>query len=220
MSEIERAAGFFTDQRDNRMGIVPFARGKKVLDVCSYTGGFALYAKKLGGADEVTAVELDPDASSILKMNANANQVRIDAVTADAFPYLRQAGQNNKRYGLVILDPYKLIANQESWSLGRQKYIDLNRLGISLVEFPKRTPSLARGAELYRRECASCHGELGRGDGPAGKGLDPAPANLADHTALMDVTPLAFYQRITIGVAGNRSSMTSTASPSSARMFA
>lgn len=75
-------------------------------------------------------------------------------------------------------------------------------LGISLVEFPKRTPSLARGAELYRRECASCHGELGRGDGPAGKGLDPAPANLADHTALMDVTPLAFYQRITIGVAG------------------
>jgi 23S rRNA (cytosine1962-C5)-methyltransferase len=126
--------GFFTDQRDNRMGIVPFAKGKKVLDVCSYTGGFALYAKKLGGADEVTAVELDPDASAILKMNANANQVRIDAVTADAFPYLRQAGQNNKRYGLVILDPYKLIANQDAWKLGRQKYIDLNRLGISLVE--------------------------------------------------------------------------------------
>lgn len=126
--------GFFTDQRDNRMGIVPFAKGKKVLDVCSYTGGFALYAKKLGGAEEVTAVELDPEASAIMKMNANANQVRIDSVNADAFPYLRQAGQNSKKYGLVILDPYKLIANQDAWSLGRQKYIDLNRLGISLVE--------------------------------------------------------------------------------------
>jgi 23S rRNA (cytosine1962-C5)-methyltransferase len=126
--------GFFTDQRDNRMGIVPFARGKKVLDVCSYTGGFALYAKKLGGAEEVTAVELDPEAVELMKKNANANQVRIDTVCADAFPYLRQAGQNSRRYGLVILDPYKLIASRETYGLGRQKYLDMNRLGFSLVE--------------------------------------------------------------------------------------
>ena len=126
--------GFFTDQRDNRLAIVPFAKGKKVLDVCSYTGGFALYAKKLGGAEEVTAVELDPEAGELMKKNANANQVRIDSVTADAFPYLRQAGQNKKRYGLVVLDPYKLIANREGYSLGRQKYIDLNRLGMSVLE--------------------------------------------------------------------------------------
>jgi high-affinity iron transporter len=75
-------------------------------------------------------------------------------------------------------------------------------LGVTLVEIPVRTPSLVRGAELYRRECASCHGIRGEGDGPAGRGLEPAPANLADHAALADVTPLAFYQRITIGVAG------------------
>lgn len=126
--------GFFTDQRDNRMAIVPFAKGRKVLDVCSYTGGFGLYAKKLGGAEEVTAVELDPEAAELLKKNANANQVRIDAVCADAFPYLRQAGQNQRRYGLVILDPYKLIANREGYALGRQKYIDLNRLGMTVLE--------------------------------------------------------------------------------------
>jgi high-affinity iron transporter len=75
-------------------------------------------------------------------------------------------------------------------------------LGVSLVEIPTRTPSLSLGAEIYARECAGCHGELGRGDGPAGRGLDPAPADLSDHEALFDVTPLAFYQRITIGVAG------------------
>jgi 23S rRNA (cytosine1962-C5)-methyltransferase len=126
--------GFFTDQRDNRMAITQFTRGKNVLDVCSYTGGFGLYAKKIGGAEEVTAVELDPEAGELMKKNANANGVRIDSVTADAFPYLRQAGQNARRYGLMILDPYKLIANQEGWALGRQKYIDLNRLGISLME--------------------------------------------------------------------------------------
>lgn len=126
--------GFFCDQRDNRLGVVPFTKGKKVLDVCSYTGGFALYAKKLGGAEEVTAVELDPEAGELLKKNANANQVRVDTVTADAFPYLRQAAQNGRRYGLVILDPYKLISTREGYHLGRQKYIDLNRLGVSVVE--------------------------------------------------------------------------------------
>ncbi len=74
--------------------------------------------------------------------------------------------------------------------------------GVPMVEIPARTPVLARGAEVYRSECASCHGTLGRGDGPAGRGLDPVPADLTDRAALADVTPLAFYQRITIGVAG------------------
>lgn len=75
-------------------------------------------------------------------------------------------------------------------------------LDIVLVEIPSRTPSLARGLAVYQRECASCHGAAGAGNGPAGRNLDPAPANLADHASLTDVTPLAFYQRVTIGVAG------------------
>ncbi|HRP07534.1 MAG TPA: FTR1 family protein [Gemmatimonadales bacterium] len=75
-------------------------------------------------------------------------------------------------------------------------------LGIVLVEIPSTTPSLARGGEIYDRECAMCHGGSGGGDGPAGTALDPPPANLADFESLLDVTPLAFYQRITIGVAG------------------
>lgn len=75
-------------------------------------------------------------------------------------------------------------------------------LNLVLAEIPAHPPSLARGEELYQRQCAACHGVTGRGDGPAGRGLDPVPANLADYNALIDVTPLAFYQRITIGVAG------------------
>ncbi len=75
-------------------------------------------------------------------------------------------------------------------------------LRITLVDIPVTTPSLTRGAEVYNRECAACHGSRGRGDGPAGRALTPAPANLADHASLADVTPLAFYQRVTIGVAG------------------
>jgi high-affinity iron transporter len=76
-----------------------------------------------------------------------------------------------------------------------------SRSGVSLDELPARTPSLARGAEVYQANCASCHGVLGRGDGPAASGLDPKPTNLA-HPGLMDQSPLDYYRRITIGVVG------------------
>lgn len=76
------------------------------------------------------------------------------------------------------------------------------RLGVSLDELPSRVPTLARGAEVYQANCASCHGTLGRGDGPAGAGFDPPPANLADAASLRDVSPLDYFQKITIGVTG------------------
>jgi len=76
------------------------------------------------------------------------------------------------------------------------------RSGVSLDELPAQTPSLARGAEVYQANCASCHGALGRGDGQAAAGMDPKPTNLSVGDALMDQSPLDYYRRITIGVVG------------------
>ncbi len=76
------------------------------------------------------------------------------------------------------------------------------RLGVTLDELPAQTPSLARGAEVYQLNCAGCHGAVGRGDGSMAKGLDPAPANLADGAALRDVSPLDYYRRVSIGTVG------------------
>jgi len=76
------------------------------------------------------------------------------------------------------------------------------RLGIVLDEIPTQVPTLPRGAEVYRNECAGCHGATGRGDGPAAAGLDPPPADLSDFRGLLDRSPLDFYQKVTIGVAG------------------
>jgi len=126
--------GFFCDQRDNRLAAAALASGRSVLDVCAYTGGFGIYAAKLGAARETTCVELDPEAHALLRKNANVNGVRVDAVCADAFPYLRQMSANARRYGLIVLDPYKLIATKDGERLGRQKYLDLNRLAFSLLE--------------------------------------------------------------------------------------
>lgn len=91
------------------------------------------------------------------------------------------------------------------------------RLGITLDEMPVGTPLLARGAEVYRAACASCHGNSGLGDGPAGVGLDPPPANLADAALLRDASPLDFYRRITIGVAGTAMPSFETALPADDR---
>lgn len=125
--------GFFCDQRDNRLALAKLCAGKQVLDVCSYVGGFGIAAAKIGKASEVTCVELDPDNVAQLKRNANINQVRVDPITVDAFPYLRQQAINGRFWDVVVLDPYKLIASREGYALGRHKYQDLNRLGMSVV---------------------------------------------------------------------------------------
>ncbi len=75
-------------------------------------------------------------------------------------------------------------------------------LGIPLDVLPQSPPSHDRGAELYQTECASCHGNLGGGDGPAAAGLDPPPADLNNLLRLSNRSPLDFYRRVTIGVAG------------------
>jgi high-affinity iron transporter len=94
------------------------------------------------------------------------------------------------------------------------------RTGIELDELPARTPILARGAEVYAAACANCHGERGLGDGPAGGGLDPAPANLADAEGLRDASPIDFYRRITIGVAGTAMPAFETSLPAEDRWAA
>ncbi len=128
--------GFFCDQRDNRRKIAQFAAGARVLDLCCYTGGFSLSAKVLGGAGEVTSVDLDEVSIAQARRNANLNQVRLSFVHADAFAYARQMFQNKESWDLVVLDPPKFIFTRDAagnWE-GRQKYEDLNQLSLGLVK--------------------------------------------------------------------------------------
>jgi high-affinity iron transporter len=76
------------------------------------------------------------------------------------------------------------------------------QLNVVLDEIPGQAPSLARGAEVYQQNCAGCHGSVGAGDGPMAQGLDPAPSDLTDRSALLGQSPLDYYRRITIGVVG------------------
>ena len=127
--------GFFCDQRDNRARFAQLVKGRRVLDLCCYTGGFALASKVSGGAEDVTGVDLDEKAIEQAKRNANLNQARINWVHCDAFSYARQMQQNNETWDAVILDPPKLILSRnDEEEQGYRKYVDLNQLAISLVK--------------------------------------------------------------------------------------
>lgn len=126
--------GFFCDQRDNRKRLAGFTDGRSVLDACCYTGGFGISALKRGGASEVTCVDLDEKAIALARDNANANGVRPTLVHADAFGYLRQMGANGREFGIVVLDPPKLIPGRLDIAQGKRKYFDLNFLALRVVE--------------------------------------------------------------------------------------
>jgi 23S rRNA (cytosine1962-C5)-methyltransferase len=125
--------GFFLDQRDNRKALAGFCAGRRVLDLCCNTGGFAVYAKVLGGADEVVAVDLDEDALDLAKQNANLNQARIRFVQADLFPWLRDILPTGQRFEVVVLDPSKQTRDREAVSFALKRYFDMNRLALQAV---------------------------------------------------------------------------------------
>ncbi len=126
--------GFFCDQRDNRRRLAEFCEGKSVLDLCCYTGGFAVQAKTLGKADEVVGVDLDEEPLRLAKENANLNQARIRFVQSDAFNYMRDMIAINRQFDVVVLDPPKLIRSRVEIEEGTRKHFALNRLAMRLVK--------------------------------------------------------------------------------------
>ncbi len=126
--------GFFCDQRENRKYLAGFCEGRTVLDLCCYTGGFAVQAKHLGKAAEVTGVDLDEEPLKLARENANLNQARIRFVQEDAFAYMREMWRQNRRYDVVVLDPPKLIRSRDELEEGARKHFDLNRLAMRLVK--------------------------------------------------------------------------------------
>jgi 23S rRNA (cytosine1962-C5)-methyltransferase len=125
--------GFFLDQRDNRRKLADFCNGRKVLDLCCNSGGFAVYAKALGQAAEVTGLDLDEQALALAKQNANLNQARIRFVQSDLFPWLRDILATGQRFDVVVLDPAKQTRDREEIGYALKRYLDMNKLAMQAV---------------------------------------------------------------------------------------
>ena len=127
--------GFFADQRDNREALARFCAGKRVLDLCCNSGGFALYAKARGGAEEVVGVDLDEEILGIAEQNARLNKARVRFVQADIFHWLRDiAATRRDLYDVVILDPAKMTRDREQVIPALKKYLDMNKLALAAVK--------------------------------------------------------------------------------------
>jgi 23S rRNA (cytosine1962-C5)-methyltransferase len=124
--------GFFCDQRDHRARVRRLAAGKNVLDLFSYTGGFALNAA-LGGAARVTAVDLDEKAVALARENAALNRLDATFHHADAYAFLRARLRGGDRYDLAIADPPKLAAGRGEIASAHARYRDLNELAALVL---------------------------------------------------------------------------------------
>jgi len=117
--------GFFVDQRDNRALLGHYARGRRVLNMFCYTGGFSFYALR-GGATEVHSVDSSAKAIDLTVKNVELNfpnDARHKAFAEDAFRFLDNIDDN---YDLIILDPPAFAKHKDVLRNAMQGYQRLN----------------------------------------------------------------------------------------------
>lgn len=126
--------GFFVDQRENRTFLERYARGRRVLNMFCYTGGFSVYAMR-GGARGVTSVDSSAKAIALTDANVALNfgdaAGRHDSYAEDAFKFLSQTRRGD--YDLIILDPPAFAKHRDAIRNALRGYQRLNALGIEKV---------------------------------------------------------------------------------------
>jgi 23S rRNA (cytosine1962-C5)-methyltransferase len=125
--------GWFFDQHDNRARLLRYAKGKRVLDVCSYVGGWAVQAAA-HGATEVIAVDSSAAALEWVQKNAAANGVTVSTRQEDAFDALKNLRETGEKFGVIVLDPPAFVKRRKDLAAGREAYRRLNQLAMQLLE--------------------------------------------------------------------------------------
>lgn len=118
--------GFFVDQRDNRSLLERYSKGRKVLNMFCYTGGFSFYAMR-GDAELVHSVDSSQKAIDLTKANVELNfpnDKRHEAYAEDAFKFL---GEMTIPYDLIILDPPAFAKHKDALRNALKGYTRLNK---------------------------------------------------------------------------------------------
>lgn len=127
--------GFYLDQRDNRHAAAGYARGRRVLDMFCYSGGFAVASAVLGGAASVLAVDSSAKATALARANADlSGAANVTVETADAFEKLDALAAAGERFGMIVLDPPKFARSRASLDDALRAYHRINRVAVGLLE--------------------------------------------------------------------------------------
>ena len=124
--------GFFVDQRENRSLLEHYAKGRNVLNMFCYTGGFSVYALR-GNAKLVHSVDSSSKAIDLTRANAELNfpnDSRHEAFAEDAFKFLEQAGSN---YDLIVLDPPAFAKHKDALRNALKGYTRLNAIAFKKI---------------------------------------------------------------------------------------
>ena len=124
--------GFFVDQRENRALVEHYAKGRSVLNMFCYTGGFSVYAMR-GGARLVHSVDSSAKAIELTKANVELNfpnDERHEAYCEDAFKYL---DEHDDTYDLIVLDPPAFAKHRKALRNGLRGYTRLNVKGLQRI---------------------------------------------------------------------------------------
>lgn len=139
--------GYFLDHRLNRKRVGEYAKGKKVLDVFSYAGGFSVHALA-GGAKEVWSLDISAQALEMAKQNAllNTEHPQHHLVAKDAFLALQEFKEAGKTFDIVVVDPPSFAKQASEVDGAIHSYTRLCRLAVPLV---------AKGGLLLMASCSS-----------------------------------------------------------------
>jgi 23S rRNA (cytosine1962-C5)-methyltransferase len=126
--------GWFYDHRVNRAQLQQYVKGKKVLDVFSYIGGWGVQAA-VAGANEVTCVDASEQALEGVKQNAELNGVSkvITTVHGKAIDVLKKMIEDDVRFDVIVLDPPAFIKRRKDQKAGEAAYRHINELAMRLL---------------------------------------------------------------------------------------
>jgi 23S rRNA (cytosine1962-C5)-methyltransferase len=126
--------GWFYDQRDNRAAVAGLAERRRVLDLYTYAGGFAVLSA-CAGASEVIAVDRSERALALAEQAAQANDVaqRCRFVKAEAFGELERLAGLGETWDVVVADPPAFVKSKKDLNQGARGYRKLARLSAALV---------------------------------------------------------------------------------------
>ncbi|QCI15187.1 c-type cytochrome [Pseudomonas putida] len=160
----------------------------------------ALHLLDYIGADYPPTVQ----GGKVIDEGEYREQLEFSAVLADLVKHLpAHAEQGALSQGVETLRQ-AVDQRQDGASVAKQARQLGARLAVAyeVSQAPVITPDPARGASLYAQNCAICHGDSGAGDGPAGVGLEPAPANLRNTERLDQLSLFDLYNTLGLGIDG------------------